>query len=99
MALVVYKDLTTGVSWHFDYVGNLERGREAVGYYRDLSGRQAYPLIDSALFLPTTSHLLEHREQRRQGLPGPRFLQGILRFAEELRDVLDVESICQLVQT
>jgi hypothetical protein len=60
MALAYFKDLTTGVKWHFDYGPNYDRCRESLADYRTVWMDAEYPKVDTALFFPTTAHYLEN---------------------------------------
>jgi hypothetical protein len=61
IAGALFKDLTAGVPWHFDYADNMERAREAFQYVNSLP-RHAYPRVDAAIFFSTTAHRLENWE-------------------------------------
>lgn len=92
IALMLFKDLSTGVSWHFDYPGNLERGKPLYEQYRRLPLR-SYPVIDCALLFPTTSHYLDNwKSWRQDGYTGG-FPAGLREFAEETRDALDYDVV------
>ena len=93
MAVAYFKDLTTGVTWHFDYGENYDRCQESFASYRKLWVGAEYPRVDTALFFPTTSHFLENWDNWRLagfvgGFPG-----GLQAYAEHLRDLLDYDVV------
>ncbi len=93
MALAYFKDLTTGVNWHFDYGGNYDRCQESFAAYRKLWAGGECPQIDTALFFPTTAHFLENwNNWRLEGFSGG-FPQGLQAYAEELRDMIDYDVL------
>jgi hypothetical protein len=95
MALAYFKDLTTGVNWHMDYTSNYERSQESFAEYRKLWAGAEYPLIDTALFFPTTAHFLDDWNNWHPmginfsgGFPG-----GLQAYAEDLRDRMDYDVV------
>ena len=93
MAVACFKDLTTGVTWHFDYGANLDRCQQTFAEYRKHWEGQEYPQIDTALFFPTTSHFLESwNKWRSEGFTGG-FPPGLQMYAEELRDMIDYDVL------
>jgi hypothetical protein len=92
IALLLFKDLTTGVSWHFDYADNLERGKPLYEQYKRLP-LSSYPAIDCAVLFPTTTHYLENwNTWRPEGFAGG-FPAGLREFAEEIRDIVDYDVV------
>jgi hypothetical protein len=97
MATAYFKDLTTGVGWHFDYPGNLERCQQAFAEYRKLWAGAEYPQIDTALFFPTTSHFLANwNNWQPKGFSGG-FPEGLQAYAEDLRDMVDYDVVDELL--
>ncbi|MEJ0001500.1 MAG: hypothetical protein WDO13_21630 [Verrucomicrobiota bacterium] len=93
MALAYFKDLTTGVNWHFDYASNYDRSKESFAEYRKLWAGAEYPQINTALFFPTTSHFLDDwNNWRPEGFSGG-FPEGLQEYAEDLRDKLDYDVV------
>ena len=93
IALALFKDLTTGVRWHFDYVGNVVRAPELYAEYAKLSRDGEYPRVETALFFPTAAHRLENWERwRRPGYEGG-YPEGLREFAEALRDAIDYDVV------
>lgn len=93
MALVYFKDLTTGVNWHFDYGPNYDRCQQSLAEYRKLWMNGGYPQIDTALFFPTTSHFLDNWDNwRSEGFSGG-FPEGLQAYAEDLRDMMDYDVV------
>lgn len=89
--LAYFKDLTTGVNWHFDYSGNYDRCQKSFADYRKLWNNGEYPQIDSALFFSTTSHYLDNWDSwREEGFAGG-FPDGLQKYAEDLRDRIDYD--------
>jgi hypothetical protein len=93
MALAYFKDLTTGVNWHMDYAANYERSQESFAEYRKLWAGAEYPQIDTALFFPTTSHLLDDWNNWRQAGFSGGFPEGLQAYAEDLRDMRDYDVL------
>ncbi|MEW6735256.1 MAG: alpha-amylase family protein [Acidobacteriota bacterium] len=89
IASAVFKDLTTGVTLHFDYVDNMLRGKSSIDQGRQLY-QGKYPEIDSAIFFSTTAHRLDdsQREQAFKGYP-----DNLVPFTEELRDIIDYDVV------
>ena len=93
MALAYFKDLTTGVKWHFDYGGNFGRCKESLADYRNFWMDAEYPKVDTALFFPTTSHYLENwNNWSGEGFNGG-FPAGLQQYAEDLRDRIDYDVV------
>ena len=93
MALAYFKDLTTGVNWHFDYGPNYDRCQKSFAEYRKLWAGGEYPQIDTALFFPTTSHFLDDwNNWRPQDFSGG-FPEGLQAYAEDLRDRVDYDVV------
>ena len=97
LALSFFKDLTTGVSWHFDYPPNLNKCQDALAQFRSLYKQGRQPMVDVALLYPTSSHFLENwnswRVDERKDLFAGGFPAGLKDYAEELRDVVDFDVI------
>lgn len=89
VAGAVFKDLTTGVTLHFDYPPNMARGRDSIEAERRL-WRGEYPLVDTALFFSTAGHRLADG-QRDQGFEG--YPENLVPFSEGLREVLDYDVV------
>ena len=93
MALSYFKDLTTGVKWHFDYGANYSRCKESLEDFRATWMEGEYPKMDAALFFPTTSHYLENwNNWQGTGFNGG-FPEGLQRYAEDLRDQIDYDVV------
>lgn len=93
MALAYFKDLTTGVKWHFDYGPNYSRCPEALKDYRAAWMEGEYPKVDTALFFPTTAHYLENwNNWKGVGFNGG-YPEGLQQYAEDLRDMLDYDVV------
>jgi hypothetical protein len=93
MALAYFKDLTTGVKWHFDYGANYDRCQESLADFRAVWMEGEYPKVDAALFYPTTAHYLENwNNWKGFGFNGG-FPQGLQQYAEDLRDMLDYDVV------
>jgi hypothetical protein len=93
MALAYFKDLTTGVNWHFDYGANYDRCQESFAAYRKLWPGGKYPQIHTALFFPTTAHFLnDWNNWRIEGFSGG-FPEGLQSYAEVLRDMIDYDVV------
>jgi hypothetical protein len=93
MALSYFKDLTTGVKWHFDYGANYSRCKEALEDFRATWMEGEYPKVDTALFFPTTSHYLENwNNWQGTGFNGG-FPEGLQQYAEDLRDRMDYDVV------
>ena len=95
IAVALFKDLTTGVNWHFDYLPNIERGKDSFDQYRRLWRGGAYPEIDTALFYPTSAHRLENWKnwrEKRTGWSGG-FPEGLRELAENLRQSWDYDVV------
>jgi hypothetical protein len=80
MALAYFKDLTTGVKWHFDYGGNFDRCQESFADYRKRWAGAEYPSLDAALFFPTTSHLLDNWKNWHSEGFGGGFTEGLQAY-------------------
>ena len=87
IAYAAFKDLTTAVTSHFDYVPNMVRGKDSIEAER-LLWRGKYPETDTALFFSTTAHRLDD-SQREQGFKG--YPDRLAPFTEGLRDVVDYD--------
>ena len=95
IAMALFKDLTTGVNWHFDYLPNLRRGKDFIEEYRHLWRGGAYPKVDGALFFPTSAHRLEDWNNWRvkNFLFTGGFPEGLMPLAEKLRDIWDYDVV------
>ncbi len=91
IAGALFKDLTTGATWHFDYPENIERARESFQHARSLP-RHDYPRIDAAIFFSTTAHRLENWDNWRAGFHGG-YPEGMAPWLEGLRDILDYDVV------
>jgi hypothetical protein len=89
LASAAFKDLTTGVTLHFDYPPNLTRARTTIASARE-QWRYRYPEIDTALFFSTTAHRLDDRN-REAGFPG--YPDQLVPFTQSLRDIIDYDVI------
>jgi Glycosyl hydrolase family 14 len=87
----LFKDATTGATWHFDYLENMERAREAFQHAHSLP-RHDYPRIDAAIFFSTTAHRLENWKNWREGFQGG-YPEGMPQWLEGLRDILDYDVV------
>jgi hypothetical protein len=93
IALAYFKDLTTGVKWHFDYGPNFDRCPQALADYRAVWRDAEYPKVDTALFFPTTAHYLDDwNNWNGSGFNGG-FPEGLQQYAEDLRDMLDYDVV------
>jgi hypothetical protein len=93
MALAYFKDLTTGVKWHFDYGANYARCKESLADYRAVWMEGEYPKVDTALFFPTTAHYLENwNNWKGFGFNGG-YPEGLQKYAEDLRDMIDYDVV------
>lgn len=93
MALAYFKDLSTGVKWHFDYGKNYERCPQSLADHRAAWDGAEYPRVEAALFFPTTSHYLDNWDAwRGEGLSGG-FPGNLAAYAEDLRDMLDYDVV------
>jgi hypothetical protein len=52
IAMALFKDLTTGVNWHFEYLPNVERGKDFFEQYRRLWRRERIPRLIRRSFSP-----------------------------------------------
>ena len=97
VTLNLFKDLTTGVTWHFDYPDNNESVPGSFSTARALWKHGDYPLVDCAVFFPTTYHrLLPEAAENLQGEGAtgyPGYPPGLISFAESLRSVLDYDVV------
>ena len=91
IAGALFKDLTTGVTWHFDYAENMERARTTFQRVQALP-RHGYPRIDAAVFFSTTAHRLENWDNWREGFQGG-YPEGMPAWLEGLRDILDYDVV------
>ena len=93
--MALFKDLTTGVNWHFDYLPNLQRGKDSFEEYCHLWRGGAYPEVDGALFFPTSAHRLEDWSNWRGRVDGftGGFPEGLMPLAEKLRDIWDYDVV------
>jgi hypothetical protein len=91
IAGALFKDLTTGATWHFDYPENMERGRELFRHARSLP-RHDYPRIDAAIFFSRTAHRLDDWDNWRTGFQGG-YPEGMAPWLEGLRDILDYDVV------
>ena len=90
IAGALFKDLTTGTTWHFDYLDNMDRARALFQHARALP-RHAYPRIDAAVVFSTAAHRLENWEWH-EGFRGG-YPEGMAPWLEGLRDVLDYDVV------
>ena len=99
LALVLFKDLTTGMTWHFDYGENLARAPELFQQADTIWRSGAYPQVEAALFLSTSSHRLAAPQKPGGGTNPekvddyPGYPDGLSAFAERLRDAVDFDVI------
>jgi hypothetical protein len=91
VAGALFKDLTTGATWHFDYPENMERAREVFQQARALP-RHHYPRIDAAVFFSTAAHRLDNWDNWREGFQGG-YPEGMAPWLEGLRDILDYDVV------
>jgi hypothetical protein len=91
IAGALFKDLTTGVSWHFDYADNMERAPATFRHARSLP-RHSYPRVDAAVFFSTAAHRLDNWDNWREGFEGG-YPEGMPPWLERLRDVLDYDVV------
>jgi hypothetical protein len=92
IAEALFKDLTTGVDWHFDYHENLQRAEDLFAWYRQ-QPRGREPLVDVALLFPTSAHRLDNwNTWSGEGFAGG-YPQGLMQFAEALRDIVDYDVV------
>jgi uncharacterized protein (TIGR03437 family) len=89
IAYAAFKDLTTAVTQHFDYVPNMNRGKDSIETERQL-WRGKYPEVDTALFFSTTAHRLDD-SRREQGFKG--YPDRLSLLTEGLRDVVDYDVV------
>ena len=61
IAGALFKDLTTGTTWHFDYLDNMDRSRALFQRARSLP-RHDYPRVDAAIVFSTAARRLENWE-------------------------------------
>ena len=100
IAVALFKDLTTGVNWHFDYLPNIVRGKDFFEEYHRVWRNGAYPEVDTALFFPTSAHRLENwdnwratgRQTAGSSFTGG-FPEGLMSLAEKLRDIWDYDVV------
>jgi len=90
IAGALFKDLTTGTTWHFDYLDNMERARASFQHARSLP-RHDYPRIDAAIAFSTTAHRLENWKWH-EGFQGG-YPEGMAPWLEGLRDILDYDVV------
>lgn len=91
IAGALFKDLTTGAGWHFDYPQNMQRGRDLFRQARTLP-RHDYPRIDAAIFFSTAAHRLDNWDNWHEGFQGG-YPEGMPAWLEGLRDVLDFDVV------
>jgi hypothetical protein len=93
IALAYFKDLTTGVKWHFDYGPNFDRCPQSLADYRAVWMEAEYPQVDTALFFPTTAHYLDDwNNWKPEGFSGG-FPEGLQQYAEDLRGMIDYDVV------
>jgi hypothetical protein len=92
IASALFKDLTTGVNWHFDYMGNYDRGKDLFLQACELP-MWPYPEIDLALFFSTAAHRIENWNSWRGEMFSGGYPEGMLEFAEQLRDIVDYDVV------
>ena len=93
IALAYFKDLTTGVKWHFDYGANYGRCPQSLADYRTVWMEAEYPTVTTALFFPTTAHYLDDWNNWKGEGFGGGFPEGLQQYAEELRDMIDYDVV------
>jgi hypothetical protein len=93
IALAYFKDLTTGVKWHFDYGANYGRCPQSLADYRTMWMDAEYPKVNTALFFPTTAHYLDDWNNWRDEGFGGGFPDGLQQYAETLRDMTDYDVV------
>jgi hypothetical protein len=99
LALSLFKDLTTGMTWHFDYTDNMARAPEIFQQADTIWRSGAYPKVEAALFFPTSSHRLASPAKPGLGAERtgpneyPGYPDGLSAFAERLRDALDFDVV------
>ena len=98
IALALFKDLSTGVTWHYDFARNYERAPASYAAARELWRSGEYPVVRCALFHPSTQHHLLRRESEpvgsdyfNTGYPG--YPNGLISFAEALRSIVDFDVV------
>lgn len=78
----IWSDASCGTQTYFDYPPNLLRNRDIMAKYADyLDGEQ--PVVDVAVFFPTTVHRLRNEDWPEQTITG----------ANSLRDLLDYDLV------
>jgi hypothetical protein len=88
-----FKDLTTGVNWHFDYPPNCLLANTQFNEYLSTWQGGEYPTIDTALFYPTSTQYLENwNNWQGEGFTGGN-PAGLAEYAEGLRDAIDYDVI------
>jgi hypothetical protein len=93
IAGALFKDLTTGVNWHFDYPRDAERAKDFLDQYRRLWRGGVYPEVDGALFFPTSAHRLENWDNWRENGWAGGFPEGLRVLAEDLRHSWDYDVV------
>lgn len=89
VADALFRDLTMGVTLHFDYANNLIDGQPAIA--QALAAGGGYPATDTALFFSTTAHRLDTQRDSDGLYKG--FPDGLVDIAEGLRDILDYDVL------
>lgn len=94
MSLAFFKDLTTGINWHFDYTPNYYCDSRIFADYMEIWPKVQYPQIDTALFYPTSSHYLENwNAWKRKEIFAGGFPDGLMEYGEKLRDLIDYDVV------
>jgi len=103
VAQSLFEDLTTGVTWSFRYhsdfvtAANIGLLDEFNKIYNVLGGDGTYPIVEVALFYPTSAHYLEHWDtwynrpfhmHEYGGWP-----TGLYDYAEPLRRMMDYDVV------
>jgi len=99
LALSLFEDLTTGMTWHFDYPENMSRAPEIFRQADAIWRSGVYPQVRAALFFSTSSHrLASPLKPTRTNGPDPQggyrgYPDGLIAFGERLRDALDFDVV------
>lgn len=97
IAMALFKDITTGINWHFDYPKNYVRGADLFKKANKVNPKTGYPNVQYAIFYPTTYHrLVNWNNWKTPGMTGG-YPPGLYEYAEELRDILDYDVVDELL--
>jgi hypothetical protein len=88
-----FKDLTTGINWHFDYAPNCLRADALFTDYLNSGQAGQYPIIDTALFYPNTTQYLENWNNWQGNGDTGGNPAGLAEYAEYLRDAIDYDVV------